>query len=87
MCKTQWVERHEAYKVFFAIFSCIVQVLEVMANVCLFAGQYGDAAWSWDADTKNKASGLVNDISSFSFIITLLTAMKCLYVLKLTREI
>ena len=29
-----------------------------------------------------KASGLANAISSFSFIITLLTAMKCLSVLK-----
>ena len=32
--------------------------------------------------TKNKASGLANAISSFSFIITLLTAMKCLSILK-----
>ena len=62
--------------------------LEVMANERLFAGQYGDAAWSWDTDTKNKASGLAKAISSFSFIITLLTAMKCLSVLKpLRREI
>ena len=53
-----------------------------MANELLFAGQYGDAAWSWDTDTKNKASGFANAISSFSFIITLLTAMKCLFVLK-----
>ena len=32
--------------------------------------------------TKNKASGLPNTISSFSFINTLLTAMKCLSILK-----
>ena len=82
MCKTQWAERHEAYEVFFALFSCIMRVLEVIANERLFAGQYGDAAWSWDTDTKDKASGLANAISSFSFIITLLTAMKCLSVLK-----
>ena len=59
-----------------------MRALEVMANERLFAGQYGDAAWSWDIDTKNKASGLANAISSFSFIITLLTAMECLSVLK-----
>ena len=53
-----------------------------MANERLFAGQNGDAAWSWGTDTKNKASGLANAISSFSLIITLLTAMKCLSVLK-----
>ena len=67
---------------FFALFSCIMQALEVMVNERLFAGQYGDAAWSWDTDTKNKASGLANAISSFSSIITLLTAMKCLSILK-----
>ena len=35
-----------------------------------------------DADTKSKASRLANAISSFSFIITLLTTMKCLSALK-----
>ena len=82
MWKTRWVERHEAYEVFFAPFSFIIRAFEVMANKRLFAGQYGDAAWSWDTDTKNKASGLANAISSFSFIITLLTTMKCLSALK-----
>ena len=38
MCKTRSVERHEAYEVFFALFSCIMRALEVMAmNVCLLA--------------------------------------------------
>ena len=32
MCKTRWVERHEAYEVFFALFLCIMRALEVMAN-------------------------------------------------------
>jgi len=82
MCKTRWVERHEAYEVFFALFSSMMRALEVMANERLFAGQYGDAAWSWDTDSKNKASGLANAISSFSFIITLLKAMKYFSVLK-----
>ena len=30
MCKTRWVERHEAYEVFFALFSCIMRALEVI---------------------------------------------------------
>ena len=68
MCKTRWVERHKAYEVFFALFSNVMRALEVMANERLFAGQYGGAAWSWDTDTKNKASGLANAISSFSCI-------------------
>ena len=56
-----------------------------MANERLFAGQYGDAAWSCDTDTKNKASGLGNANSSFSFIIILLTAIKRVSVLKPRR--
>ena len=52
MCKTRWVERHEAYEVFFALFSFIMRAFERMANERLFAGQYGDAAWSCrDTDT------------------------------------
>ena len=86
MWKTRWVERHEAYEVFFAPFSFIIRAFEVMANKRLFAGQYGDAAWSWDTDSKNKASGLANTISSFSFIITLLTAVTYLSVLKPSEE-
>ena len=38
--KTRWVERHEAYEVFFALFSGIVRALEVMASESLFASQY-----------------------------------------------
>ena len=53
-----------------------------MTNERLFGGQYGDVAWSWDTNTKKKANGLANAISSFSFIITLLTAMTCLCVLE-----
>ena len=68
--------------IFFALFSCILRALEVMANEHLFADQYGNAAWSWNTDTNNKASAVANAISSFSFIITLLRAMKCLSVLK-----
>jgi len=40
--KTRWVERHEAYEVFFALFSGIVRALEVMASerVYLLANIY-----------------------------------------------
>ena len=51
MYKARWVDKQEAYEVFFALFSCIMRALEVMANE--FAGQYGDAACSWDTDTNN----------------------------------
>ena len=69
-------------EVLFALFSCIMRAPELMANERIFAGQYGEAAWAWEMDTKNKASGLASSVSCFSFIITLLRAMKYPSVLK-----
>ena len=42
LCRTRWVERHEAHEVFFALFPSILRALEAMANERLFANQYGD---------------------------------------------
>ena len=32
LCRTRWVERHEAFEVFNSLFRAIVKTLEVMAN-------------------------------------------------------
>ena len=63
MCKTRWVERHKAYVRGFL--RPLLECHAVMANERLFAGQYGGAAWSWDTDTKNKASGLATPFQVF----------------------
>lgn len=82
LCRTRWVERHEAHEVFFALFPSIVRALEAMSNERLFANQFGETAWNWDADSKSKANSLLHAVSNFQFVITQVTTMKCLSVLK-----
>ena len=75
-------ERHEAHEVFFARLSSILRALEAMSNERLFADQFGETAWNWDTDSKSKANNLLHEVSNFEFIITQITTMKCLSILK-----
>ena len=75
-------ERHEAHEVFFARLSSILRALEAMSNERLFADQFGETAWNWDTDSKSKANNLLHTVSDFEFIITQITTMKYLWILK-----
>ena len=78
LCRTRWVERHEAH----ALLPSILRALEAMSNEQLFADQFGETAWNWDTDSKRKANNLLHAVSNFEFIITQITTMKCLSILK-----
>ena len=39
LCKTKWVERHEAYEVFYDLLPSVLRALEVIANERLFENQ------------------------------------------------
>ena len=82
LCRTRWVERHEAHEVFFALLPSILKALEAMSNERLFADQFGETTWNWDTDSKSKANNLLHAVSNFEFIITQITMMKCLSILK-----
>jgi len=82
LCRTRWVERHDAHEVFFALLPSILRALEAMSNERLFADQFGVTAWNWDTDSKSKANSLLHAISNFEFIITHITTMKCLSILQ-----
>ena len=82
LCRTRWVERHEAHEVFFALLPSILRALEAMSNERLFGDQFGETAWNWDTDSKRKAKKLLQAVSNFEFIITQITTMKCLSILK-----
>ena len=82
LCRPRWVERHEAHEVFFALFPSILRALEAMSNERLFANQFGETAWNWDTARKSKANSLLHAVSNFEFIITQVTTMKCLSILK-----
>ena len=82
LSRTRWVERHEAHEVFFALLPSILRALAAMSNERLFADQFGETAWNWDTDSKSKANNLLHAVSNFEFIITQITTMKCLSILK-----
>ena len=82
LCRTRWVERHEAHGVFFALLPSILRALEAMWNKRLFADQFGEIAWNWDTDSKSKANNLLHAVSNFEVIITQIATVKCLSILK-----
>ena len=82
LSRTRWVERDEANEVFFALLPSILRALVAMSNERLFGDQFGETAWNWDTDSKRKAKKLLQAVSNFEFIITQITTMKCLSILK-----
>jgi len=81
-CQRRWVERHGAHEVFFGLLPSIIRALEAMSNERLFANQFGETAWNWKTDSKSKANSLLHAVSNFEFIITQITMMKCLLIMK-----
>ena len=82
LCRTRWVERHDAHEVFFRHVPSILRALEAMSNERLFADQFGETAWNWVTDSKSKTNNLLHAVSNYEFIITKITTMKCLSILK-----
>ena len=60
LCRTRWVERHDALEVFVELYPAIVQSLHDIA--------YGEDSVSWNRNTINDANGLLSAIEKFSFL-------------------
>jgi len=75
LCRTRWVERHEAFEVFYSLFRAIVETLEVMANERVYLDKYG--SWTWDQETRTKANSFLAVIAQFKFAVTMITVMQC----------
>ena len=54
MCKTRWIERHEAYENFFALCECIVNTMGVILNEKQNEAEYD--SWGWDRETLTKVT-------------------------------
>ena len=70
LCRTRWIQRHGAFEVFIAFLPVIVDVLE----------EYLKMETRPDANTE--ASGLLHDITTFPFLMTLVTVDRCLGYIK-----
>ena len=62
MCRTRWVERHEAFEVFSDLFLPIVSCLEEMVN---------STQSDWNRETRSDANSYLLALSQFSFIVAL----------------
>lgn len=69
LCRTRWVERHEAFEVFSDLFLPTYCCLEAMA--------YSSAS-DWNRDTRSDAQSLLLAMSQFSFIVALVCSHKVL---------
>ena len=64
LCRTRWVEWHDALEVFVELYPAIILSLHDIA--------YGEDSVSWNRDTINVANGLLSAIEKFSFLLTLI---------------
>lgn len=69
LCRTQWVERHDAYEVFTDLFLVIVSCLEAIAH---------PPSADWNRDTRSEAQSFLLAVSQFSFVVTLVVTQTIL---------
>ena len=74
LCRTRWVERHDALEVFVDLYPVIVQALDDIAR--------GEDFVTWNRDTVNDANGLLSAIERFSFLLTLIVVFSVLSYIK-----
>ena len=69
MCRTRWIERHEAFESFVDLFMPIVCCLEEIAN---------SSPAQWNAETRSDAQSLFLTLFRFSLVAALVTTQKIL---------
>ena len=78
LCRTRWVERHDALEVFLELFPVTVQVLSDIAH--------NQDSVSWNNNTIRDAYGLLAAIEKFSFLVTLVMVQNLMsYIKALTK--
>ena len=74
LCRTRWVERHDALEVCVDLYPAIVQALHDIAH--------GEDSVFWNRDTVSVANGLLSTIEKFSFLLTLVVVFNVLSYIK-----
>ena len=82
LCRTRWVERHEANETFAQLLPSIVKTFEVILDEHQHHQYSLETPWNWDRETVQKASGCYHTCCSFQFLISLIVAIKTLAVIK-----
>ena len=82
LCRTRWVERHEAYETFTLLLPSIVKTFEVILDEQQHKQYSTETPWNWDRETLQRANGFYHTCCSFQFLIALIVTMKTLAVIK-----
>ena len=69
MCRTRWIERHEAFEVFVDLFLPLISCLEEISL---------SSSSQWNRETRHEAQSFLLALSQFSFIVSLLLTQKIL---------
>ena len=81
LCRTRWVERHEAYENFMALIPAAVMTADVIVHPHLYETlSFEDC--SWDKDTKEKANGMASSARRFEYIVSFVVQKNSLHPLK-----
>ena len=82
LCRTHWVERHEAYETFTLLLPSIVKTFEVILDEQQHKQYSTETPWNWDRETLQRANSFYHTCCSFQFLIALIVTMKTLAVIK-----
>ena len=74
LCRTRWLERHDALEVFVDLYPATVVALRDIA--------YGEDSVSWNRETVSDANGLLSAIEKFSFLLILMVVFNVLSYIK-----
>ena len=72
LCRTRWVERHEAFESLYSLYNAVVQSLE---DVVTRSSQ-------WSRESISTANGLLLSLTQFDFLVTFVITKNCLSYLK-----
>ena len=87
MCKTRWSKRDLAYEHFYLALLFIVEALEIINGTHAEMGSFEKKKTKgWDYKTKREATSLLNAVTSFEFIISLIGLYRLLNTLAGTTD-
>lgn len=74
LCRTRWIERHNALEVFVDLYPAIIQSLRDISMM--------ENSVKWNRETIQSATGLLGCIGKFSFVISLVVVFNTLCYIK-----
>lgn len=87
LCKTRWVERFEAIDNFIDLTLAVVTMCDIIVHPHLYQDDEQirtlmEEKWSWDAETKTKAQGILSSLGHFETIVSLIVLKNVLHPLR-----